>query len=288
MTVILPVGRRWMEGRLSAEGYRRRKGVQSLGAIFLPACLIVAARVAPPLLPLCLGLGATLVVATYNFGLDVRRTHDLGMSGWWVALAYGVACAGGSALAATSIGVVAILVVAPLSLWLASTLFGLPLGWIGGQVGPNHYGPAPEPAKPVFDGPWMRRVLELSFEPDGSGFVFYAAARSRGIPVSAEEREEYLSASPFGLSTISKRFAGRAPIRPPRPYFPIYFRRMGYYPASLVFMFLAFGSFLVILALGVQESLLRWPMIIFGAFTLILCATIMFAKMLLPPESSEA
>lgn len=277
----------WMAGRLSADGYRRRKAIQSAGAVFLPACLIVTTTVLPPLVLLSVAVAATVMVATYNFSLDVRRTHDFGMSGWWVGFAYATACGGGCLLTMNN-GAVGIAAAAPLSLWLASTVFGLPLGWIGGQAGPNLYGPAPEPTRPISGEPWMRQLRELFFEPHGRGFVFYRTGWSPGVPVSAEEREEYLATSPYRLTTAAKRFAGRTPVTPPRPFLRTAWRRANCFPLYMQLVFLGSGWFWINLAFSVQEAALRWPMIVFGMLSVALAAMTMIAKMLPPRRSSEA
>lgn len=64
-----------------------------------------------------------------------------------------------------------------------------------------------------------RRMLELSFEPLGDGYVFYRNRWSPGIPVSAPEREAYLSElAPFSASqrAFLASIKGREPVAPPR------------------------------------------------------------------------
>jgi hypothetical protein len=63
-----------------------------------------------------------------------------------------------------------------------------------------------------------RRLLATSFEPHGEGFVYYKHRWSSGLPVTAAEREEYLSNWSFFSSqrTLLNRIGGREPVAPPR------------------------------------------------------------------------
>jgi hypothetical protein len=62
-----------------------------------------------------------------------------------------------------------------------------------------------------------RKLLETAFEPHGSGFAYFRDRWSPGVPVSAEEREVYVSRWYLGsTAAFHKKIAGRAPVAPPR------------------------------------------------------------------------
>jgi len=88
-----------------------------------------------------------------------------------------------------------------------------------------------------------RAFLDSSFEPAGDGFLFYRTHWSRGIPVSAAEREAYL-ARPFGDERLhfEAMIRGRAASGPRRPYRRSYGRTLAAFPASFGAAFLAFGA----------------------------------------------
>jgi hypothetical protein len=58
-------------------------------------------------------------------------------------------------------------------------------------------------------------ISTTAFEPSRGGFVFYENAWSRGIPVSADERQAYLYGS---QSEWLEAIAGREATMPRRPY----------------------------------------------------------------------
>lgn len=64
----------------------------------------------------------------------------------------------------------------------------------------------------------QRKMLELAFEPDGDGYVFFKNAWSSGVPVTADERESYLSAGLLsGRGEFYRTIASRQATPPPRP-----------------------------------------------------------------------
>lgn len=85
-------------------------------------------------------LGIAFLVS--SLAVSVKRFHDRGKSGWWMALAFGlsilaniIAVAGGSVQQPNPIGLILSLGV---SIWLL-----IDLGILPGQYGPNEYGPDP-------------------------------------------------------------------------------------------------------------------------------------------------
>jgi uncharacterized membrane protein YhaH (DUF805 family) len=288
VTDFLATARGWTAGRLSSEGYGRRKEMQAVGAFLLPACLFPLLAVAPADILIFVAFVVAAVVAIYNFCLDVRRAHDLGVSGWWVALGYVAVSAAGAALFARSWNVATLALGALFSVWVASTLLGLPFRWVSGRAGRNAYGAQPAPEPPILGASWQRRMLELSFEPTRTGFVFYRDARSPGVPVSSEEREQYLSAAPLSLSAVSKPFMERPPIRPRRKFVPVAWRRSRVIPEILVLGWLGGGWAMLNYAQGVQEAALRWPLVVVGLFLIALSVATMIAKMLPLAADSSA
>jgi hypothetical protein len=64
---------------------------------------------------------------------------------------------------------------------------------------------------------WQKKVLAAAFDRDGEAWVWYANAWSRGVVVSAAERDIYLAYKPIAFR---KAIAGRPATRPRRPYWP--------------------------------------------------------------------
>jgi hypothetical protein len=88
-----------------------------------------------------------------------------------------------------------------------------------------------------------RGFLDTSFEADGDGFLFYRSHWSRGIPVSAAEREACL-ARPFDdeRRRFEAMISGRAASGPRRPYWLSYSRMLAAFPAGFGAALLAFGA----------------------------------------------
>ena len=63
-----------------------------------------------------------------------------------------------------------------------------------------------------------REVLATAFEAVGDRWAYYPNAWSRGVLVSAEERELFLG---FRLRLFRKAIAGRPASEPRRPYWPM-------------------------------------------------------------------
>ena len=113
-----------------------------------------------------------------------------------------------------------------------------------------------------------RRALERDFEPDGDGYIFYRHHGSPGIPVTAEEREEYLSMPVIGSrQDFYDRIAGRAPVRPRRPYGRAYLGTLDSLPRGFVVSFLAAGALLLFSALRAEAPLLKWLWLVAGAMS---------------------
>ncbi|MDB5707895.1 MAG: hypothetical protein JWN66_5011 [Sphingomonas bacterium] len=94
-------------------------------------------------------------------------------------------------------------------------------------------------------------MLALSFEPAESGYIYYHWRWSRGIPVTAEERDAYLRIPALGSRQAwRKGIANRATL-PPRAYQPTYRKLLAALPASTVIFGLLVG--LPLAASGMAE-----------------------------------
>lgn len=92
-----------------------------------------------------------------------------------------------------------------------------------------------------------RAFLDSGFEADGDDFLFYRSHWSRGIPVSAAEREAYLAGTiDDERSHFEEMIRGRAATGPRRPYWRSYARMLGAVPASFGAAFLAFGALFLV------------------------------------------
>jgi uncharacterized membrane protein YhaH (DUF805 family) len=141
-----------LRGRISREEYVRAAVSLQIGAGITSVVVVCAGTFAAPALGSSIWLtlavvGALLLLfalfATASFALAVRRMHDLGAGGWWVALGYGVGFGGlvflfmGEALR-VSVGVPVGLVFA-----LCSAASSLALLSVPGQGTANRFGEPP-------------------------------------------------------------------------------------------------------------------------------------------------
>ena len=93
-------------------------------------------------------------------------------------------------------------------------------------------------------------MLVLSFEPNGDGYTYYHNRWSRGVPVTAEEREAYLD-----IPALGSRRAWRAAISgrrtlPPRPYGPTARKIRGALPLRMALSGIVFGIAALLGGLG--------------------------------------
>jgi hypothetical protein len=116
-----------------------------------------------------------------------------------------------------------------------------------------------------------RRLLELSFEAHGEEYHYYRNRWSRGVPVTASEREDYLAGGP-SRRAFHAAVAARAAVAPPRRFGPVYWEMLGRMPwfmgaAALIFgllMSLAWFSDAA-LASRVLQLFFGLGLIVFGA-----------------------
>jgi len=97
----------------------------------------------------------------------------------------------------------------------------------------------------------QREILELSFEETDSGFIYYHNRWSRGIPVTAEEREEYLRIPALGSRRAWRKVVSGRETTSPRAYGPVAWKLSRKMPLMMGLFSLIFGG--VLLMSGLQE-----------------------------------
>ena len=133
----------------------------------------------------------------------------------------------------------------------------------------------------------QREILALSFEPNGDGYIYYRNRWSRGIPVTAAEREAYLRIPAFG-----SRRAWRASITgretlPPRAYGPTGRKLWAAMPWRMAVFGILFGIvFLIGGVAGLQTphttQALLWALLSIVAGALMLASGISIALARIP------
>jgi hypothetical protein len=87
----------------------------------------------------------------------------------------------------------------------------------------------------------QREILALSFEPAEGGFVYYHNRWSRGMPVTSDEREEYLNLRVIGSrGAWRKTLIGRETV-PPRAFKPVLRKLLRAMPLRMAIFGTAFG-----------------------------------------------
>ena len=114
-----------------------------------------------------------------------------------------------------------------------------------------------------------RSLLDSSFEPHGDGFVFYRHHWARGIPVSAEEREDYLRPPIDGSRRrFYRKIEGRAPVAPRRPWPRSQAATLRAIPAGVAIGLVTVGALMLERSGGFADPGLAWLLIIAGAMSL--------------------
>ena len=126
-----------------------------------------------------------------------------------------------------------------------------------------------------------RTLFDSSFEPDGDGFLFYRTHWSRGVPVTAAEREAYLSvAFPGSRRDFYAAIRGRAPAGPRRSYWRSNFTMLAAMPASFGVGFLAFGAMFLTRGLGGGDGpALTWLLLAAGGLGVGIGAEIVLVRL---------
>ena len=124
----------------------------------------------------------------------------------------------------------------------------------------------------------QRAILALSFEPTESGYLYYHWRWSRGIPVTAEEREAYLAIPVLGSRRAWRMaIAGRA-TAPTRAFKPVQRELLAALPMSMVFFALLIGIPLSLSGLAELQTLGGLARAMGGLLAVAFGAQIAFAK----------
>ncbi|MDB5709130.1 MAG: hypothetical protein JWL96_1200 [Sphingomonas bacterium] len=124
----------------------------------------------------------------------------------------------------------------------------------------------------------QRRILSLSFEPQGDGYLYYHWRWSRGVPVSAAEREAYLRIPALGSRRAWRRAIEGRLTAPPRAYGPVHQKLAAAFPAHMVVMGIIFGSVALISAWNAPSVPEKIGVALVGFIMLLLMVPIVVAK----------
>ena len=113
----------------------------------------------------------------------------------------------------------------------------------------------------------QRAMLALSFEPSGDGHVYYHRRWSRGIPGSAEEREDYLRIPALGSRRAWRNSIAGRPTVPPRAHGPVQRKIFETMPWHIGPLMLLVGMATLIQGLN-ATGLLGRANLLFGIFCL--------------------
>ncbi|WP_232280911.1 hypothetical protein [Novosphingobium nitrogenifigens] len=117
----------------------------------------------------------------------------------------------------------------------------------------------------AFSSPEQQRaILSLSFEQAADGFIYYPNAWSYGIPVSSEEREDYLKAPMIGARRKWRKSIEGRPTLPRRPYWPTLLKILAVMPISMAIFGMAFGAIGILSGFTAINSLLGAAYVIGG------------------------
>jgi hypothetical protein len=123
-----------------------------------------------------------------------------------------------------------------------------------------------------------RDILALSFEPTEDGFLYYHRRWSRGVPVSAEEREAYLSIPALGSRRgWRKAIAGR-PTAAPRAFRPVQRKLLASLPIGMSAMSVLIGLLIALSGLAALQTFGGLARAVGGLLFVIFGAQIAFAK----------
>jgi hypothetical protein len=110
-----------------------------------------------------------------------------------------------------------------------------------------------------------RALLELSFERDGDGYLFYSNRWARGVPVTAQEREAYLAAPTLAANRAFHRsLRGRSATAPARKPGQVQKRTFASLPLRWGLTAALLGSILLLCGIGPELSAPRVALMIGG------------------------
>lgn len=125
----------------------------------------------------------------------------------------------------------------------------------------------------------LRRLLELSFEADQNGYLFYRNRWARGVRVTAAEREAYLSGTGLGSrSAFYQAIRGRPAEAAPRQFAPVYWKLLSRLPVAMGVVALLYGLGLVARCWFPGSDLVRAILMIPGIGLIFFGASIIYAK----------
>jgi hypothetical protein len=114
-----------------------------------------------------------------------------------------------------------------------------------------------------------RSFLASSFEPHGDGYVFYRHHFAPGIPVTTEERAEYLRPPIDGSRTaFYRKIEGRAPVAPRRPWLRSQAATLRAIPPGVSIGLVAVGGMMLARSGGFADPGLGWLLRVAGSMAL--------------------
>ena len=112
----------------------------------------------------------------------------------------------------------------------------------------------------------QRLLLETSFEPHGTGFLFYRHRWAKGVPVSAAERDEYLAIPVLGSRrAFYRKIKDRAPVKGEREYRRAAARMASALPQGMAVGILLLSGGLILRGFSASAPLEQWAAFLSGA-----------------------
>ncbi|QIG81233.1 hypothetical protein [Stakelama tenebrarum] len=124
----------------------------------------------------------------------------------------------------------------------------------------------------------QRAALALSFEPDDDGYLYYHWRWSRGIPVTAEEREAYLAIPVLGSRRAWRKSISGRPTAPHRAFRPVQQKLLARMPISMIVVALLVGIALAGSGLVELQTLSGLARAMIGLMAIVFATQIILAK----------
>jgi len=122
-------------------------------------------------------------------------------------------------------------------------------------------------------------MLDVAFEPDGDGYIYYRRHWAPGVRVTAAEREEYLRAPLVGSRrAFHRKLEGRSPVRRRRGYWTSVGTMLAAFPASFGLAFLGFGAILLVNGAFAGHPALKGLFLLAGAMSAAFGPAILVAR----------
>jgi len=126
----------------------------------------------------------------------------------------------------------------------------------------------------------QREILALSFERSGDGYLYYRWRWSRGVPVTAEEREAYLNIPAMGSRREWRRAIANRPTASTRDSGPVQRKLYAALPLRMAVTGITFGVGLVLAGLAASGVALQVLFFSGGALLLMFAASIIVARLM--------